>query len=1392
MDGKYIPSRLPSPLYVFSSNSYLNSPDHFFISVTLHFPNRKPLKTFALVDSGASASCISDSFSKRHSLPRRLKDVPIPIMAVDDRPIASGLVTQDVLTNLAVDAHEEVFPLNVVSVSYPIILGLDWLRRHNPYIDWEDTNLSLACCNLSRSHPITVKAKGFGPRLPHLTTSLNSLSMTSLGLGFGLNSGTLTSRPSLVLTPCPTLPEHSANASLTPNILDPSYQPPSLFSSLPGWTGFGRSTHAPSTLENTGPPKVTLLNPRRFTKYAKDAPIALLRFNSNPISIATTSTSDSDLGPDDDAPSSPEEWMKYVPEKYFAWSSVFSPVAVDQLPPHRPYDMSIELEEGSTPPFGPMYRLSQAERDALSEYIEANLKKGFIRRSISPAASPILFVRKKTGDLRLCVDYRGLNAITKKNRYPLPLIVDLLDRVQGCTVFTVLDLKNAFNLIRIKDGDEWKTAFRTPLGLYEYLVMPFGLTNAPATFQALIQDTLRDFLDIFCVVYLDDILIFSHSQVEHDSHVQQVLDRLKGANLFANAQKCEFDKSQVGYLGYLISADGIRMDPKKLETISHWPEPRSVRDIQSFLGFTNFYRRFVDHYAQIVLPLNQLTCKDVPFDFTDSCCSAFNKLKSIFTSYPVLHHFDPSLTCTLSTDASNFAISGVLQQPDSDNHLHPIAYYSRKLSPAEINYDVYDKELLGVVESFRDMRAWLHSSDTPVHVISDHKNLEYFMTSRILNRRQARWSLFLSEFNFRLVWGPSVKNVADSPSRRSDFSPQKGDDVLEQQYQTILTPTHTELLFPTPVTPPSNSIPALTTLSIDNSVLLERFKAAFREDTEWQEAVARGNSDFHAQDGMVFHKGHLFVPSPLRANILHSRHDALIAGHPGRTRTLAFVQRDYSWPGIQTYVRRYVQACDTCARIKTPRHKPYGLLQPLEIPTQPWKSITMDFIVKLPISHGYDSIWVVCDRLTRAAHFVPCKESMTASELAWLFLDHIFHLYGIPESIISDRGSLFVSKFWSELTTLLQIDHRSSTAYHPQMDGLTERTNQTLETYLRAYCSYQQDDWVDYLPVAEFAFNNAKNSSTKQSPFFANLAYHPTFKPQLTERSTVPAAHDLAQRLDHIHAELRAELQHAQEQQSKYFNQHVQESPQYQPDQLVWLLRRNIKTTRPSNKLDHRRLGPFPIERRLGPLTYQLRLPSYLSRLHPVFHVSLLEPYSDPSEFHPHASPEPFDVVSDSPVPIIHSILDFRKIGHRYEYFVHFLNLPDSEDSWIPLSDIPTSSNELITRFHRRHSRAPRPHQLVLDQTFPAPPVLENPVLTELTDTVSTSTQELPVTRTEPAASSSSVVPLAAAHPASPPVILENLRTAYVPAAQTTLSSGRVSRPPSRLDPPIPPRKRRR
>ncbi|KAI3619099.1 retrotransposon nucleocapsid protein [Moniliophthora roreri] len=322
----------------------------------------------------------------------------------------------------------------------------------------------------------------------------------------------------------------------------------------------------------------------------------------------------------------------------------------------------------------------------------------------------------------------GLNSITKKNRFPLPLVDDLLDSVQGCKIFTVIDLKSAYSHLRIREGDEWKTAFRTHLGLFEHLIVPYGLTNAPAAWQSFIQDVLRDILGLVCVVYLDDILIFSKTQEEHDQHVRLVLERLRNANLCANAKKCEFDKAEVEYLGYIVSAQGISMNPKKLDTILSWPEPRKLKDLQSFLGFMNFYRRFIHDYSRITLPLTTLTKKSITFNFSDECRGSFEELKRRFTSAPVLRHFDPHAPCYVSTDGSDFTLSGIVQQADENGDLHPISFFSRKFAPAEINYDVYDKELLAIVETFREHRHWLLGSPFSISVICDHKNLVYFIT----------------------------------------------------------------------------------------------------------------------------------------------------------------------------------------------------------------------------------------------------------------------------------------------------------------------------------------------------------------------------------------------------------------------------------------------------------------------------------------------------------------------------------------------------------------------------------------------------------------------------------------------------------------------------------------
>ena len=472
-----------------------------------------------------------------------------------------------------------------------------------------------------------------------------------------------------------------------------------------------------------------------------------------------------------------------IPIEFQAFEDVFSKENADRLPEHRPYDHTIPLEADQSPPYGPIYSLSEIELKALREYIEENLTKGFISASSSPASAPILFDKKKDGSLRLCVDYRGLNKITVKNRYPLPLISEMLDRLSKARYFSKIDLRGAYNLIRIKSGEEWKTAFRCRYGHFEYRVMPFGLTNAPATFQHFMNDTFRDYLDKFCIVYLDDILIYSESRQDNIAHTILVLTRLRSANLYAKLEKCKFQVTQIEFLGYIISFDGISMDPAKVSAITSWPSPQSVHDVQVFIGFANFYRRFIENYSKIILPLTSLLKKDMAFVWSDKAQLAFDFLKLKFTTSPILKHFDPHRPSIVETDASDFAIACIISQHDDKSILHPIAFYSRKLTPAEINYEIYDKEMLAVVTAFKEWRSYLEGAQHQTTVLTDHRNLEWFKETKKYTRRQVRWAQLLAGYDFVIVFRPGVKGgKPDALTRRPDYRLLGGDG--EKSYET--------------------------------------------------------------------------------------------------------------------------------------------------------------------------------------------------------------------------------------------------------------------------------------------------------------------------------------------------------------------------------------------------------------------------------------------------------------------------------------------------------------------------------------------------------------------------------------------------------------------------------
>jgi len=388
------------------------------------------------------------------------------------------------------------------------------------------------------------------------------------------------------------------------------------------------------------------------------------------------------------------------------------------------------------------------------------LDKGYIRESLSPCSVPVLLVPKKDGSWRMCVDCRAINNITIRYRYPIPRLDDMLDELSGAIIFTKIDLRSGYHQIRMKLGDEWKTAFKTKFGLYEWLVMPFGLTNAPSTFMRLMNEVLRPFIGLFVVVYFDDILIYNKSMQEHLEHLRAVFDALRTAHLFGNIEKCIFCTQRVSFLGYVVTPQGIEVDSSKIDAIREWPTPTTVTQIRSFLGLAGFYRRFVRDFSSIAAPLHELTKKGAPFAWGDSQEVAFNTLKDKLTHAPLLQLPDFNKVFELECDASGIGLGAVLLQEGK-----PVAYFSEKLSGANLRYSTYDKELYALVRTLQTWQHYLWHREFIIH--SDHEALKHIRTQTNLNRRHANWVEFIESFPYIIKHKNGKENViADALSRR--------------------------------------------------------------------------------------------------------------------------------------------------------------------------------------------------------------------------------------------------------------------------------------------------------------------------------------------------------------------------------------------------------------------------------------------------------------------------------------------------------------------------------------------------------------------------------------------------------------------------------------------------
>jgi hypothetical protein len=1246
-------------------NAHATTRNSTLIKLLVHtIHTTQPFSANALLDSGATACFIDLGFVNSRALQTRPLPRAIPVYNIDGTLNEAGSITQVIDLVCRFQDHSERMTFHVTQLgSQPIILGHNWLVEHNPEIDWKSGELKMSRC------PEYCQQIALRIRANRKTRERSKQARKA--------------RQDLPSS----LPERSPSLSGTTLIVEEGDQT----ENFPD-----QSQPSPGPIYCIPTPKCT---PRPL-KYHPDAVEEGDRiFCIRTLPIDTPESQEVNATGSISQQLAEKAWRKgyhserfedLVPKPYQEFVDVFSKESFDQLPERKPWDHAVELTPDAKFFSTKVYPMSPVEQKELDTFLDENLKTHRIRPSKSPMASPVFFVKKKDGGLRFVQDYRKLNAMTVKNTYPLPLIPDIMNRISTAKAryFTKLDVRWGYNNVRMREGDEWKAAFRTNRGLYEPLVMFFGLTNSPATFQTMMNDIFKELIDEgFVSVYMDDILIFTETLEQHQQIVRRVLEILRQNKLYLKPEKCQFERTQVEYLGLILSEGRVEMDPIKVGGVKEWPTPRSVTEVRSFLGFCNFYRRFIQDFSHVARPLNDLTTKDRKWTWGGTEKAAFDELKRLITSTPILVQPDHAKPFRLETDASGFATGAVLSQPGADDKWHPIGFISKSFDKAERNYEIHDKELLSVIRGLEDFRHILEGATHPVEVLNDHRNLTYFQTAQNLNRRQARWALFLSRFNISLVHRAGKHSAKpDALSRRADHN--TGED--DNKDEVLLRPE----LFAEKI----RTLTSRTPFIGPEQAFIDRIRSCEDRDEAVVKALKelgitrniRGD-EWADEDGMILYRGKIYVPldANLRHDIVKAHHDSAIVGHPGRWKTHELVARNYWWPGLGRYVAKYVKGCDKCNRTKTFPTTPVGKLMPNRIPDRRWQVISVDLIVELPESRGYNAIMVVVDRLSKRAHLIPTTNEVDSIGIARLFRDHVWKLHGIPEEVISDRGPQFVSQFMRELSKFLDIKIAASTAFHPQTDGQTERVNQEIEQYLRVFVNQRQDDWYDWLALAEFSYNDRIHASTQTSPFMLDTGQHPRLGFEPIRESRLEGFEEFSSRMKKATEEAKAALTKAADDMARFYDVHHGESPPLEVGDKVWLDASHVSTNRPKKKLDDKWLGPYPIVKVISRNAYKLKLPTAFGRTHPVFNVSLLRPFSaDEIPERPTPRPPP-PIIRDGHKEFeVEKILDSRLRYNRLEYLIRWKGYGRSDDTWEPARDVKAA--RLVREFHSANPQAPR------------------------------------------------------------------------------------------------------
>ena len=708
---------------------------------------------------------------------------------------------------------------------------------------------------------------------------------------------------------------------------------------------------------------------------------------------------------------------------------------------------------------------SPRDRETIRAQIQEMLAYGAIRPSQSPWASPVVLVAKKDGDTRFCVDYRRLNAVTVKDAHPLPRITDMLESLRGARYFSTLDAAKGYWQIPMEPASIEKTAFSCPEGLFEFTVMPFGLCNAPATYQRAMQGVLAGLIGHGCIVYIDDILIYSRTFTEHLKMLKAVLQRCYAAGILLKGDKCELATDQTEYLGHVISAEGVRQDPRKMDKLLHYPIPTDKRAVRAFLGLASYYRRFVKDFARIAAPLHELTREDTVFEWNTTCVEAFNNLKTELTANILLPFPDFTSPFIIDCDASDTGMGAVLSQVLQGVE-RPICLESRKFTAAEKKWHIREKEALAILFGLTKFRRFILGCQFEVR--TDHQSLEWLFNAK--SGRLCRWALLMSEYlPFRIHHrkGASHSNV-DALTR--DFAESETLPEYASLCSVVLN-----LAAPGPIPFPSCEL--LRTAQATDKVCQKMI--AMKRVTYRDEVAGFGRkSDWRP-----------ILPATLVEGVARALHAHPLGAHLGARRLMSALCKHYLITNGLATVQKVTNGCLRCQQRKPPIQK--AGMYASKPPITPWKMVAVDFAGPfIPSTNGCKYVLVFVDQFTKWVELIPTRDQL-ASTVVEAFYTNIICRHGCPAYLLSDRGPQFMSALVDVMCSHFGVKKIFSSAYYPQGDGFAERFMRTMNNSVSALTREDPRRWHTYLPGLAFAYNSSSHAATKVSPFELNTGRVP-------------------------------------------------------------------------------------------------------------------------------------------------------------------------------------------------------------------------------------------------------------------------------------------------------------